>query len=315
MAPEPVPRAVGMRSALRGLAIIATADLFLVAGAAAQSNHAVPTNDTQAVAPRNQDPPADKGPVAVTISTDKPLAIANASPAPPMSPWTMLSSLAPVIALIGSLIVVYIGNRQSAKNTSAALNSTAANAQAAINQKANELEVQRIERWLTEFFGPFMQLSEENKRIAELLRSRQPDPSFRTLRALLDLKWKKSASGTDLNLISRIVGTGMVLRTLIREKAGPTSPALSQYLSRAAAHWTILELADAGALTERTQDFEDYVYPRELDPVLNLERERLESRRDQLLTDLSKRHPAPQALVIPADLALDDEPQRRNSVT
>jgi hypothetical protein len=150
-----------------------------------------------------------------------------------------------------------------------------------------------------------MQLSEENKRIAELLRSRQPDPSFRTLRALLDPEWKSSASETDLNLINRIVSTGIALRTLIREKAGPTSAALSEYLSHAAAHFTILELADAGALTERTGEFDQYVYPRQLDSVLILERERVEARRDELLSNLAERHDAPQTLSIPSELALE----------
>jgi hypothetical protein len=247
---------------------------------------------------------ADRRPLVVRVSSDKPITIANAESGSPAWLTALLAALPALVALVGSLIVVYLGNRQSGKNSAASLGLAATNTQAAINQRANELEVARIDQWLATFFGSFMQLSEENKRIAELLRARQPDPSFRTLRALLDPEWRKSASETDLNLISRIVATGIALRTLIREKAGPTSPALSKYLARAAAHFTILELADAGALTEPTDDFDQYVYPRQLDAVLGLERDRLEARRDQLLSDLAVRHAPAPALVIPPELEL-----------
>jgi len=295
-----------MRRRALGLAIAAALGACVATAATGQDNSTAQANPREQAKPRDGRG-SETAPVTVKISTDRPLSIANASPSGPTWLSTLLSALPAVVALIGSLIVVRLGNRQSEKNTMAALNVAATNAQVAINQKANELEIGRIEKWLSDFFGPFMQLSEENKRIAGLLRSRQTDPSFRTLRALLDPEWKKSASKTDLNLINRIVGTGIALRTLIREKAGPTSPALSEYLSRAAAHFTILELADAGALTERTEDFDQYVYPRQLDAVLNLERERLEARRDMLLSNLAERHAAAPALVIPPELALDKD--------
>jgi hypothetical protein len=78
------------------------------------------------------------------------------------------------------------------------------------------------------------------------------------------------------------------------------------YLSRASAHFTILELAHQGQLTEMTDDFVAYVYPRQLDKVLELECNRLVTRRDVLRTDLSARHPAAPELNIPAELALDE---------
>ena len=229
--------------------------------------------------------------------------MANSAGGDPLWLKILIAGLPSVVALV----VVWLGNRQSGRNSTATLDMAAANAKKAINQKANELQIERIERWLADFFGPFMQLSEENKRIADILRSRQSDSNFRTLRALLDPAWRKSATATDLKLISRIVSTGVALRTLIRKKAGPTGPALSRYLSRAAAHFTILEMAEAGALTDQTRDFKAYVYPRQLDRVLELERDRLEARREELLSDLSQQHPPAPALVIPPELALEGE--------
>lgn len=293
-----------MRRALLGLAVLATVGVCRPTDATAQGNLSAATSASQNSPPNKQDTTFSKAPFDVRLSTDKPLAVKNVGSGPTTTS-AFISALPAVIALVGSFLVVFLGNRQSQKNTRATLDMAVTNAKASINQKANEIEIGRIEKWLSDFFGPFMQLSEENKRIAELLRSRQPDPDFRTLRALLDPKWKKSASATDRNLIRRIVDTGIQLRTLIRERAGPTGAALSPYLSRAAAHFTILELAELGALTERTDDFEHYVYPRQLDAVLNLERERLEARRDSLLSELATQHPAAPALIIPPELALD----------
>lgn len=212
--------------------------------------------------------------------------------------------LTSLIALTATLMAVAKSNRQNADNTKRAIEAAAANAQMAINQKANELEIAAIEQRLSSFFGPFMQLSAENKRLAVLLRARQPDANFRTLRALLDQEWKPSA--TDQQLLDKVVENGLTLRGLIREKAGPVSPTLMPYLSRASAHFTILALAHARALTEKTEDFADYVYPRQLDGVLELECQRLVARRDALRGDLSKQHAPATDLIIPDELALDE---------
>lgn len=252
-------------------------------------------------------PPADltvSQPVAVRIQTDKPLRVETSTNGGVSLLSALIVTLPALIALFASLLVVRRSNQQSEKNSVAAINLASANAKAAVNQKANELEIARIDDWLATFFGPFMQLSGENKKIADLLRSRQADPNFRTLKALLDPEWKKTASATDLNLINRIVANGIQLRQLIREKAGATGPELTPYLSHAAAHFSLLELADAGALTDQTGDFHENVYPRQLDPVLQLERQRLEQRRHDLLGALSERHAVAPPLEIPLELAL-----------
>lgn len=215
--------------------------------------------------------------------------------------------LTSLIALIATLLAVRKSNAQNAANTTSAIEAAATNAQNAVNQKANELEIAAIEQRLSSFFGPFMQLSAENKRLADLLRARQPTHDFRTLRALLDSEWKPST--TDKQLLDKIVENGLKLRRLIRENAGPVSAVLMPYLSRASAHFTILELAHARSLTEKTEEFAAYVYPRQLDGVLGLECCRLVERRDALRADLSKQHPAAADLDIPANLALDEPPQ------
>jgi hypothetical protein len=212
--------------------------------------------------------------------------------------------LTSLIALTATLMAVAKSNRQNAENTTRAIAATTTSAQNAVNQKANELEIASIEHRLSNFFGPFMQLSAENKRLAGLLRARQPSANFRTLRALLDQEWKPSE--TDQQLLDKIVENGLTLRGLIREKAGPVSPILMPFLSRASAHFTILALAHARALTEKTEEFAAYVYPRQLDGVLDLECGRLVERRDTLRADLSRQHAAATDLIVPEELAMDE---------
>lgn len=258
-------------------------------------------------------PPVTRNEVAPELTLklpERPLVIqTQGGGAPAWSPAliTALGSLAAsLIALFTALAAVRKGNKQSAENTRQSIEMTERNTQAAVNQRSNELEIATIEERLSKFFGPFMQLSEENKRLAGLLRNRQPDADFRTLKALLDPAWKNAASPTDLNLVGQIVANGVKLRTLIRESAGPVSWVLMPYLSRASAHFTILELAHEGQLTEQTDDFVAYVYPRQLDKVLELECDRLVKRRDALRSGLSTRHAAAPDLTIPTEFALDE---------
>jgi hypothetical protein len=233
--------------------------------------------------------------VVVDIPDNKTLRIENVGGGSPGWMPALITGLAAlltsIIALIATLTAVGRTNRQNANNTTKALEKATENATLAINQKANELEIAALEKWLSEFFGPFIQLSQENKRLAELLRSRQGDDNFRTLKALLDSAWNRTANSTDLQLVDQIVRNGLLLRSLIRKKAGPVSPAVQEVLAKASAHFTILDMANRGLLTEKTESFGEYVYPRDLDGILDAERVRVESRRDLLRSNLSKAHP------------------------
>lgn len=101
---------------------------------------------------------------------------------------------------------------------------------------------------------------------------------------------------------------GVALRKLIREKAGPASPGLLPYFARASAHFTILELAHKGSLKGSPEKFKDYVYPRQLDGVLDRERTRLEKRGTTIRAKIAEEHPPIPVLVTPPELALDDLP-------
>jgi len=257
-----------------------------------------------AAAPANNSMGQQNGRVPTSLVLqlpDGPVEFKNVGEGDGFPPW-LATLLAGFLTTLAALYAVHRNNQQNAKINQASLAAAWKNAQAAINQKANELELVALEERLSSFFGPFLQLSEENKRLAQLLHERQDDPGFRTLTALLDPSWVEQASTTDKTLAKQIVENGIRLRTLIREKGGPAAPGLLTHLSKAGAHFTILELAHDGKLIEGTEQFSDYVYPRELDAVLELERQRLERRRDAIRADLAKHLDPIEELVIPPQL-------------
>lgn len=210
----------------------------------------------------------------------------------PASPWwdkLLQPGVAAFAGLCGALIGALVGRW---------------NTVAAINQKANELEIKEIQVRMNDFYGRFQQIAEENHLIAREFKAHQGDPAMRTLVKLLDPAWRASLSPSDKAIVKSLVENGNILRTLIREKSGLVDPAILPYLSRAALHFSMLDLAHAEKLENKPDRFEKFVYPRVLDEVLVLEMGRLNSRIRKLVQASSKSHAPMQALHIPPNLAL-----------
>jgi hypothetical protein len=200
-----------------------------------------------------------------------------------------------VVSAFAALLGALIGSAASTRN-----------ARAAIIQKTNELEIESIESRLTEFIGPFLHLSEENKILAAELKRNQPGGSdFRTLTALLTDGWLAGLSDGDRNLLDAVVANGRELRRLISERGGSAvSPELMPYFSQASAHFRFLDLAASGSLDKNPDRYRSYVYPRQLDGVMLAEQKRLHDRREALRSQPDKPHSATPALIIPPDLKL-----------
>jgi hypothetical protein len=159
-----------------------------------------------------------------------------------------------------------------------------------VHQKANEAELASIQTRLNEFYGPYLQRSEENRRVADELRSRQPVPGdFRLLLALQDEAWRAGLSKTDKTLVEEIVANGEALRGLLRSKAGLAEANLQDLFAQAATHFTFLTLSNQGQLAEPRR-FLPYVYPRTLDGELRAAIARLESRAAVLRAEPSRSH-------------------------
>jgi hypothetical protein len=175
-------------------------------------------------------------------------------------------------------------------NTRITVNASLRTATDLVHQKANEAELANIQDRLNEFYGPYLQRSEENRRLAEELKSLQPEPAtFRLLLALQDEGWRSSLAGTDRTLVDEIVANGEALRDLLRSKAGLAEAGLQDLFAQAATHFTFLSLSNAGRLNDPSR-FVPYVYPRQLDGALRAAIERLEARAVLLRAEPAKSH-------------------------
>lgn len=236
----------------------------------------------------------------------QPAAAAAAAPSPQVAaPWwqnpaTVTAALASVLSLATTTVALGFGHW----NTRLTIRASRATSEASTNQKANDSELAAIQARLDGFYGPYLQRSEENRLLADELRSRRPK-GFRTLLSLIEPGWLDAQPKADRTLIDEIVGNGAELRTMIRKRAGEVDASISPYLARAGTHFTVLALARAAALGDDPERFRRFVYPRQLDPVLRLDMARLRARAALLRSSLLVQHPASPGLEIPAELALE----------
>ena len=180
------------------------------------------------------------------------------------------------------------------------------NAKAAVVQKTNELEIESIERRLSDFVAPFEQLSTENLMLARELKRRHGGDDFRTLPALLERGWKERLSTGDRTLVDAVVDNGRRLRKMILAHGGAVSSTVRPHLAAASTHFRMLNLAYEGSLDPDPERYASYVYPRELDRALALERQRLELRKEQLRSSPDTTHSAIPELVLPPELLLPE---------
>jgi hypothetical protein len=232
-------------------------------------------------------------------------------------------SLGAVIGLIGALVAVWMSGRtnkqaieMAQRNNQASIEAAQRNAEASIKaaqrnneaglwQKANETELKDIQAKLDGFYGPFLQVSGMNSLLAREFRDRQPDKdTFRLLRSVFDKQWLAGLSEGDKTIVREICNNASLLETFLKEKSAMVDANVLPYLFRASAHFRILHLAYKGELGTDPTNFLRYVYPQQLDKVLELEVERLQRRSASL-----RAHPAESAgplepLNVPAELEL-----------
>lgn len=180
------------------------------------------------------------------------------------------------------------------------------NAKAAIVQKTNDLEIASIDRRLSCFVAPFEQLSLENLAMARELKRQQGGDAFRTLPALLQPGWLAGLAQGERTLVDAVVQNGERLRAMILADGGAVSSVVRPHLAAASMHFRMLGLAHAGSLDADPKRYEAYVYPRQLDGALALERARLEARRELLRGAPDVSHPAAAELMLPTELSMPD---------
>jgi ubiquinone/menaquinone biosynthesis C-methylase UbiE len=154
-------------------------------------------------------------------------------------------------------------------------------------------ERDEIVRKLNTFYGPFRQLRTQSRILyakfaQELMpdyneKHRHEDKRFRTLRYLVR---GKKFEGADLVLLRQILHLGQKQIRLIESRSGVVDkPELQELLGKLAAHIRILRLASEGKLSAaEPQDYENIVFPLEVDGAIESAILRLQDR----LTELSQ---------------------------
>lgn len=193
-------------------------------------------------------------------------------------------------------------------NTDRTLVTTDLAGRAQRQRETNRAELARLEALIAEFHVPYLVLSRANNNMAQDLRDRLRDPTYRMLISLFEPGWLASLSKGDQTLVREICGMGLRLRTFIEERAGGVDPALADHLARASTHFRILWLAYRGRLGDDAEPFRRYVYPHQLDVAIRADLERIEKRIDSLRAEPERSHEAMPKLVIPSAAVLDPWP-------
>jgi hypothetical protein len=220
--------------------------------------------------------------------------------------WTyFVPVVGPILSGLLAFIGVWLGLRIAGDNTNKSVAVLQKNSDAAVWLKANEAELSDIQAKLDGFYIPFQLLSKANHQFAQDLRSRQNEPeNYRMLMRLFDKQWLEGLPAGDKKLVEIVSTNAEELRALITSKSGLVDEKILPYLSRASAHFRILNLAYKAELGTDSTRFADYVYPRELDGVIALEIRRLRNRMEVLRASPGVKSAPLELLAIPENLKL-----------
>ena len=202
---------------------------------------------------------------------------------------SLITAIVAIVALVVSPVTTWL-TLQAARR----------NAERAAWQKANELELDAIRDRLDNFYGPFRTMSDVNRLMFRVLRSRT-NPDLVLMRDLFDPAFRSSLAAGEAALLAEVAQNAVKLRGFIEENVGMADARVMPYLARAAAHYRMLELAYDGALGSDPSPFKDFVFPVAIEKVLNRDVERLERRRALLMQHPYEAVRALEALQIPAD--------------
>jgi hypothetical protein len=244
--------------------------------------------------------PASTVPDVSSADTRPPAVYCNCSQPKSETGWAAKDVITLIVSLAGAAVaIVAVGVTAWTSHRTAA-------------QKANEAEVAALQSKLDSFFGPYIQLSRTNELIVTDLKQRHAEgPGMRLLPILLDPDWTKRFSAGELALVEEILSIDAELLKLIHDKAGLVSSTIQPYLWRVAGHFRVMALASKGKLDNDRQRFANYVYPTELDKVMQLEFNRILARITLLQSQPMKLHAAAPELTIPDELKL---PQWTNAL-
>ena len=226
---------------------------------------------------------------------------------PPPSGFPWKDAAAPLVALASTLVAAF-ALRVSRQNTDRTVAAAAETARAQRQREANRAELVRLEVLISNFHMPYLVRTRANNNMAQDLRDRLRDESYRLLISLFEPGWLRSLPRGDQTLVREICATGLQLREFIEEHSGDIDPALADHLARASTHFRTLWLAYRHRLGDDPKPFERYVYPTQLDVALEADLTRIKDRMRDLRADPEKEHPAMPPLSLPPNAILPPWP-------
>lgn len=191
------------------------------------------------------------------------------------TPWWS-PILAALIATVGTLWVAQISADRS------------------LWQRANEDEIQRHQRSLDEFYGPFMRLLDVTFLLSQDLRYRLNDPDYRMLLRLADPRWLPGMSSGDKVIVEEVIANDVQLENLILEKSGGrVDEEVTEYLSHAVAHFRMIRRAMKGDFgLDDVEMLKPYVFPEMLRDVVKAQSDHI-ARRITALRKAPRKAPPP----------------------
>lgn len=232
---------------------------------------------------------------------------------PPAAPTVAADRLAgkDIALLVGQFITVLVAGAAvwaSLTNTKRQIASGNSNAEAQRWRDANLNEVEKLEALVRTFHVPYLVRSEANHNMAQDLRDRFNDPTYRMLVKLFDPDWLTSLSVGDRTLVDEVCKTGLALREFIEQHGGGVDVGLAEHLARASTHFRMLWLAYERMLGVDPKPFERYVYPRQLDLAIREDLKRILARCAVLRAEPSKNHGLIDELILPSSAKLEPWP-------
>lgn len=165
-------------------------------------------------------------------------------------------------AVLVGIIAIYYSYRQFSKT---------------IKSKIEEEKRQDIYKQLNEFYGPLLQLRKKSNLLYTKFRASfiQEHPNFSTLTYLLN---NGAISGNEKVLLDEIINIGIQCEKLIHEKSGLIGDdnLRNNVLPRVTAHFLVLRLAYQNILIGEPDKYQDLVFPRDLDSILEKRVQKLE---------------------------------------
>lgn len=180
--------------------------------------------------------------------------------------WVKLleTTLPAILAIFGIVVGNIINNRATRKSL--------------LSQRKNP-EINEIRSSLFNFYQPMLLLLNKNRQLYDLFKLNKPQ-DFRTLTSLLN---GVVFEGNDVILLKEIIAIDKEINELIINNKGLIKEnELNTVLSNASVHFTIIDLAYNKKIIGEPERFVSYVYPRELQLMIEQEVVRLQTRLGEL---------------------------------